>query len=422
MRKTAKKLFAVVLAALMLSAVTAVPVSAETPEEECWFHVWEQGDVITPASEGDLGEAVLKCANCGAERTVGIGKKVRGVSIEVLRPLNTELDQRAGRGNDLYEITNVLGKVRLTFEDGSVCRLSYSDLINIYSYDTFEIIDNGLPENPVPGEYTFRFTFLNREYAQRYKVNDTRYVSVSFRDDAPLTMCMTDAEQHVTDVPISFVRETEYSLCVYSLWYSGQPFLYFENAGTQSQPVYTFNGVTAVSPENCAWFKQLKAAEDALVPFTTSMSGGMQKTDVSRIEYNGVFTAQNLDAVIENVIVDYRDRPEGSESKLSTYSDGFKVLRTIARLFRNYKPGAFYGAIAAVLLVIALLFFIPILVEYVRTGLVPRFPTLIACGFVVIAAIQAFFAGQMLETIGHKNRQDFELELIRARKEQERLR
>ena len=125
---------------------------------------------------------------------------------------------------------------------------------------------------------------------------------------------------------------------------------------------------------------------------------------------------------IENVIVDYRDRPEGSESKLSTYSDGFKVLRTIARLFRNYKPGAFYGAIAAVLLVITLLFFIPILVEYVRTGLVPRFPTLIACGFVVIAAIQAFFAGQMLETIGHKNRQDFELELIRARKEQERLR
>jgi glycosyltransferase involved in cell wall biosynthesis len=125
---------------------------------------------------------------------------------------------------------------------------------------------------------------------------------------------------------------------------------------------------------------------------------------------------------IENVIIDYRDRPEGSESKLSTYSDGFKVLRTIGRLFRNYKPGAFYGIIAAVLLVIALLFFLPIMAEYVRTGLVPRFPTLIACGFVAIAAIQAFFAGQILKTIGHKNRQDFELALLRAQKELERLR
>ena len=79
------------------------------------------------------------------------------------------------------------------------------------------------------------------------------------------------------------------------------------------------------------------------------------------------------------------------------------------------------GAVIA-LLVIALLFFLPIMAEYVRTGLVPRFPTLIACGFVAIAAIQAFFAGQILKTIGHKNRQDFELALLRAQKELEQLR
>jgi len=125
---------------------------------------------------------------------------------------------------------------------------------------------------------------------------------------------------------------------------------------------------------------------------------------------------------IDNVIIDYRDRPEGSESKLSTYTDGFRVLRTIARLFRSYKPLAFYGAAAALLLVIALLFFIPIAVEYLRTGLVPRFPTLIACGFVGIAAIQSFFAGMILETIQRKNRQDFELELIRAARRREELR
>jgi len=116
---------------------------------------------------------------------------------------------------------------------------------------------------------------------------------------------------------------------------------------------------------------------------------------------------------IENVVIPYRDRPEGSESKLNTFSDGFKVLKTIGKLFRDYKPFLFFGAIALVLMVIALGFFIPILVEYIQTGLVPKFPTLIACGFAAIAAIQSFFSGLILESIRHKNRQDFEMELIR---------
>lgn len=117
---------------------------------------------------------------------------------------------------------------------------------------------------------------------------------------------------------------------------------------------------------------------------------------------------------VSNVVIEYRDRPEGSESKLNTYSDGFKVLRTIIRLFRTYKPKIFYSIIALVLLLISICFFAPILVEYARTGLVPKFPTLITCGFVVIAAIQAFFAGMVLETIEQKNKQDFEMELIRV--------
>ena len=117
---------------------------------------------------------------------------------------------------------------------------------------------------------------------------------------------------------------------------------------------------------------------------------------------------------IENVVIDYRDRPEGSESKLSTYSDGFKVLRTIQRLFRNYRPGTYFGLIAIILALISVVFFIPVLVEYGKTGLVEKFPTLIVCGFVMIAAILSFFAGQILKTINQKNRQDFEMELIRA--------
>ena len=115
---------------------------------------------------------------------------------------------------------------------------------------------------------------------------------------------------------------------------------------------------------------------------------------------------------IENVLIDYRDRPEGSESKLNTFSDGAKVLKTIGKLFRNYRPYTFFCGCAAVLIVLALLFFLPILFQYMRTGLVPNLPTLIVCGFTVIAAIQSFFAGMILETVNQKNRQDFELELV----------
>ena len=115
---------------------------------------------------------------------------------------------------------------------------------------------------------------------------------------------------------------------------------------------------------------------------------------------------------MENVIIDYRYRPEGSESKLNTYSDGFKVLRTILRLFKNYKPMSFFGSFATVLMLIALALFVPIFCEYLKTGLVLRFPTLMVSGFMAIAAIQAFFAGLTLENIRQKNRQDFEMELI----------
>ena len=125
--------------------------------------------------------------------------------------------------------------------------------------------------------------------------------------------------------------------------------------------------------------------------------------------------------MVSNVIIDYRDRPEGSESKLNTYSDGFKVLRTIWRLFRTYRPQAFYSTVALLLLVISAIFFLPILVEYAKTGLVPRIPTLISCGFVVIAAIQSFFTGMILQTIEQKNKQDFEMELIHARSNNERV-
>ena len=117
---------------------------------------------------------------------------------------------------------------------------------------------------------------------------------------------------------------------------------------------------------------------------------------------------------VENVVINYRDRPTGSESKLNTYSDGLRVLKTIARLYRNYRPLSFFGIIAAILALISLVFFIPVLVEYLRTGLVPNFPTLIVCGFTMLSSVHAFFAGLMLQTMVQKNRQDFEMQLQRV--------
>ena len=117
---------------------------------------------------------------------------------------------------------------------------------------------------------------------------------------------------------------------------------------------------------------------------------------------------------IENVIIDYRDRPDGSVSKLNTYSDGMRVLRTIARLYRTYHPMGFFGGIAAVLALISVFFFIPVGIEYINTGLVPKFPTLIVSGFAMIAALQAFFTGMQLQVAVQKNRQDFEMNLHRV--------
>lgn len=121
--------------------------------------------------------------------------------------------------------------------------------------------------------------------------------------------------------------------------------------------------------------------------------------------------AVHKNMLVENVIIEYRDRPDGSESKLNTYSDGFKVLKTIGRLYKNYKPLGFFGMLSALLVLIAAILFIPVFVTYLKTGLVPNFPTLIVSGFVALAAIQSFFAGLILTTIVEKDRQDFEFKL-----------
>ena len=114
---------------------------------------------------------------------------------------------------------------------------------------------------------------------------------------------------------------------------------------------------------------------------------------------------------VENVIVEYRDRPEGSESKLNTYSDGIKVIMTIIRLYREYKPFGFFGILSLLLMAVSVGFFVPVLLDYMHTGLVAKFPTLIVCGFVALAAVQSFFSGMILQNIAQKNRKEFEMDL-----------
>ena len=114
---------------------------------------------------------------------------------------------------------------------------------------------------------------------------------------------------------------------------------------------------------------------------------------------------------IENVIIEYRDRPEGSESKLNTYSDGMRVLSTIFRLFKNYKPMYFFGWLSVILFALMLILFTPIFVEYTKTGLVPRFPTLIVSGFIGMGGVLSLFTGLILTTLAEKDRQEFEFRL-----------
>lgn len=139
------------------------------------------------------------------------------------------------------------------------------------------------------------------------------------------------------------------------------------------------------------------------------------------IETEMTIHALDKNMKIDHVVIPYRDRPDGSQSKLNTVRDGLKVIGTVFRLHRNYKPYSFFGIISGLLLLLALGFFTPVLVTYIQTGLVPNFPTLIVCGFTALAALLSFFTGLQLQNAVQKNKQDFELERIKVNRCYRRL-
>ena len=128
------------------------------------------------------------------------------------------------------------------------------------------------------------------------------------------------------------------------------------------------------------------------------------------IETEMTIHALDKNLALASVPVGYRDRPVGSESKLNTFSDGFKVLRTVARLFKDYKPLPFFGIIAGVLMLFALILLFPVLTEFTQTGL-PRLPTFVAACFMALFSLLSLTCGLILDTENKKSRQNFELQM-----------
>ena len=118
---------------------------------------------------------------------------------------------------------------------------------------------------------------------------------------------------------------------------------------------------------------------------------------------------KNLNIV--EIPVSYRDRPEGSESKLNTYSDGFKVLFTIFNLYKDYRPLSFFSLIAALLTSFSFSLFVPIFLDFLQVGIVEQFPTLFISGFVMLSALLSFSCGLILDSLKRRERQDVEFKL-----------
>ena len=129
------------------------------------------------------------------------------------------------------------------------------------------------------------------------------------------------------------------------------------------------------------------------------------------IETEMTIHALDKNLLIKSVPVQYRDRPAGSESKLNTYTDGIKVLLTIFNLYRDYKPLRFFGIVAGILVVVSLILFLPVFMEFLATGLVPRIPTLVISVVMMLAAFLALVCGLILDTNAKNSRKNFEVQM-----------
>ncbi len=135
------------------------------------------------------------------------------------------------------------------------------------------------------------------------------------------------------------------------------------------------------------------------------------------IETEMTIHALDKNLYLKNIPIEYRDRPKGSESKLNTYSDGFKVILTIVKLIKEYKPLFFFNVLSLIFFVLSAVLFIPVFIEYIKTGMVPRYPSLIVSGIFLVISVQCLFSGFILDTIIAKDKKAFEIQLLRLTKE-----
>lgn len=112
---------------------------------------------------------------------------------------------------------------------------------------------------------------------------------------------------------------------------------------------------------------------------------------------------------IISIPIQYRDRPEGSQSKLNTYSDGFKVIMTIFNLYRLYKPFQFFSIFALLFLTLSIFFFTPVFIDYAKTGVVPKFPSLIVSTALFVVSSLSFGIALVLDSVRKNSRQQFEI-------------
>ncbi len=186
-------------------------------------------------------------------------------------------------------------------------------------------------------------------------------------------------------------------------------YTYFQE---NKRPFHNFGNALVRSSINCLFHSDIKDIMTGYRAFSYQfvktfpvLSSGFE------IETEMSIHAVDKKLYVENVVVDYQDRPEGSVSKLNTYTDGARVLMTILRLFRVYRPFRFFSLLALLLALASGLMFLPVLATYLQTGLVPRFPTLIVSGFGMLAALIALFSGLLLDNMRQKDCRDFEFKL-----------
>lgn len=129
------------------------------------------------------------------------------------------------------------------------------------------------------------------------------------------------------------------------------------------------------------------------------------------IETEMTIHALDKNLLIQSLPVQYRDRPTGSESKLNTYTDGMKVLLTIFNLYRDYQPLNFFGVVALLLAMVSLALFLPVFIEFLKTGLVPRIPTLVVSTIMMLTAFLSLVCGLILDTNAKNSRKNFELQM-----------